>query len=241
VLTGTEVGSYHYEGVTLKELLEQILKETATARVRLSSLQPQEITKEFIQLWQDDRLCPHFHLSLQSGSDGVLRRMKRRYTTVDYERAVSLIREVVPDVAITTDVIAGFPGETEREFEESYAFCRKIGFSRIHVFSYSPRPGTSAAEMPNQVPDKVKKERSDRMLALAKESARRFHGKFLGREMEVLWEKQENGVWSGYTGNYIKVYSKSNEDLTNKLTKVKLEKVWRDGVVGSITSSSPGY
>ncbi len=241
VLTGTEVGTYCHEGKTLKWLLEQILKETDIARVRLSSLQPQEISKEFIKLWEDARLCPHFHLSLQSGSDGVLKRMKRRYTTADYARAVSLIREVVPDAAVTTDIIVGFPGETDAEFEGSYAFCEKIGFSRIHVFSYSPRPTTCAAEMPGQVPDRVKKERSDRMLALAKESARRFHEKFLGREMDVLWEKQENGVWSGYTGNYIKVYSKGDADLTNKLTKVKLEKVWMDGVGGVLLLPQPGF
>ncbi len=179
-------------------------------------------------------MCPHFHLSLQSGSDAVLKRMKRRYTTADYRRAVALIRESVPDVAITTDVIVGFPGETDAEFQETFDFCRQMQFARIHVFPYSPRPGTEAATMPQQVPAGVKKERSRQMLALAKESARGFQQRFLGRTMEVLWEQQAGGVWSGLTGNYIKVYTRSSEDLTNRLLPVKLVKIYRDGVWGEI-------
>jgi threonylcarbamoyladenosine tRNA methylthiotransferase MtaB len=233
VLTGTEIGSYNNNGVSLKGLLERILEETDIARLRLSSLQPQEISAEFIGLWRSSRLCPHFHLSLQSGSDAVLERMKRRYTTVDYRRAVSLIREIVPEAAITTDVIVGFPGETEEEFRESLDFCRRVKFARIHVFPYSPRQGTEAARMPNQIADKVKKQRSQEMLALAEESAQNFRQKFLGRTMTVLWEKQSGGVWSGFTGNYIKVYTESCEDLTNKLVPVKLESIWKDGAWGN--------
>ena len=232
VLTGTEIGSYNDNGVNLKGLLEFILEETDIARLRLSSLQPQEISAEFIGLWRNSRLCPHFHLSLQSGSDAVLEYMKRCYTTADYQRAVSLIREIVPEAAITTDVIVGFPGETEKEFGESLDFCRQMEFARIHVFSYSPRPGTEASRMPNQIADRVKKQRSQEMLALAEESARNFRRRFSGRTMMVLWEKQSRGVWSGYTGNYIKVYTESSEDLTNKLMPVKLENVWKDGVWG---------
>jgi threonylcarbamoyladenosine tRNA methylthiotransferase MtaB len=232
VLTGTEIGSYNDNGVSLKGLLERILEETDIARLRLSSLQPQEISVEFIGLWRSSRLCPHFHLSLQSGSDAVLGRMKRRYTTADYQRAVSLIRDVVPEAAITTDIIVGFPGETEEEFRESLNFSRRTKFARIHVFPYSPRQGTEAARMPNQIAEKVKKQRSQEMLALAEESAQNFRRKSLGREMMVLWEKQSRGVCSGYTGNYIKVYTESSEDLTNKLMPVKLESIWKDGVWG---------
>jgi threonylcarbamoyladenosine tRNA methylthiotransferase MtaB len=222
VLTGTEIGSYNYEGVGLKGLLQHILTETEVERLRLSSLQPYKISPEFIGLWRDGRLCRHFHLSLQSGSDAVLSRMKRRYTASDYQRAVALIRDRVPEVAITTDIIVGFPGETETEFEESYELCQQMEFARIHVFPYSPRQGTEAAAMPNQIGDKVKRQRSQRMLALAKESAQNFRRKFLGKTMPVLWEKQKGGIWSGLTDNYIRVYTKSSEDLTNKLLSVKL-------------------
>ena len=223
VLTGTNIGSYNYDGVGLKGLLERILAETDVTRLRLSSLQPQEISPELIGLWRDRRLCPHFHLSLQSGSDGVLGRMKRRYCVSEFQGAVSLIRVLVPNVAITTDIIVGFPGETEEEFEESYELCRQLQFARVHVFTYSPRQGTQAAYMSQPVGDKIKKQRSQKMLALAGESAQNFRQQFLGKVMPVLWEKQGgDGLWSGLTDNYIKVYARSDEDLTNKLLPVEV-------------------
>ena len=199
-----------------------------------------EITEGFVRLWRDPRLCPHFHLSLQSGSDTVLKRMKRRYDTAEYLRAVGLIRESVPDVAITTDVIVGCPGETETEFRETLEFCREIQFARIHVFPFSPRPGTAAADMPDQIPASVKKECNQQMLSLAKESAEDYHRQFLGRTLDVLWEKQAGGIWSGLTGNYIKVYTRYTGDLTNKLQQVKLEKSYRDGVWGEVTQKTGG-
>jgi len=232
VLTGTEIGAYRRGDVGLIGLLKRVLSETGITRLRLSSLQPQEISAELLELWKDNRLCPHFHLSLQSGSDSVLGRMKRRYTSADYRRVVALIRETVPDVAITTDVIAGFPGEAEAEFEESYNFCQQMEFARIHVFPYSKRPGTEAAGMPEQVSEGVKKERVQKMLAIAKENACDFRQRFLGRTMPVLWEQKSGGAWSGYTDNYIRVYMKSHEDLTNQLMPIKLESVWKDGVWG---------
>jgi threonylcarbamoyladenosine tRNA methylthiotransferase MtaB len=169
VLTGTEIGAYEREGIDLKELLRLILAETKIHRIRLSSLQPHHISPSLVSLWADPRLCPHFHLSLQSGSDAVLKRMNRRYSITAYRRAVTLLRDAVPDVAVTTDVIAGFPGETDTEFEATLDFCRKMQFARIHVFPFSPRPGTAAALMTGQVSDAVKKERNRQMLALAKE------------------------------------------------------------------------
>lgn len=224
VLTGTRVGSYNFSGLDLKDLLAQILIETDIPRIRLSSLQPQEITPELVDLWENNRLCPHFHLSLQSGSAGVLERMKRQYTPEKYRQAVNMIRAQVPSVAITTDVIVGFPGETDKEFEESLAFCRKIGFARIHVFKYSPRSGTLAAAMTGQISDKIKKERSREMLTLAKESALQFKENFAGTSMEVLWEKQtEDGEWSGVTANYIRVYARSDKNLSNKLLPTELK------------------
>ncbi len=233
VLTGVKIGSYSDNEVNLRGLLEHILAETDVARLRLSSLQPQEIAPELIKLWCDKRLCRHFHLSLQSGSDSVLRRMRRRYSISDYRQSVSLIQALVPEVAITTDIIVGFPGETSAEFEQSYKLCQKLGFARIHVFPYSPREGTQASQMPEQVGAQVKKERSQKMLALAKESAQNFSRQFLGRTISVLWEKRSgDGIWSGLTDNYIKVYTKSNEDLTNKLQSVRLVEIRGDGVWG---------
>jgi threonylcarbamoyladenosine tRNA methylthiotransferase MtaB len=234
VLTGTEIGSYSYNGLNLKGLIDIILAETDIQRLRLSSLQPQEVTPGLIALWHDERLCPHFHLSLQSGSNTVLKRMKRLYTTADYNSAVSLIRSVAGDAAITTDIIVGFPGETDEEFEESYNFCKNIGFARIHVFSYSKRRGTAANIMPNQISPQIKKKRSDKMLALAGDSALQFHQKFLDKNTPVLWEQSESDIWNGLTGNYIKVYTRSNDDLTNKITAVHLERIYENGVWGKI-------
>ena len=232
VLTGTEIGAYNYKGVNLEGLVKRILADTPVPRLRLSSLQPHQISPGLIGLWRDGCLCPHFHLSLQSGSDTVLKRMKRKYTTADYSRSVALIRDAVPDAVVTTDVIVGFPGETNAEFGETLDFCRKIQFARIHVFPFSPRPGTAAATLPQQVTDAVKKERSRQMLALAEESARNFHEGFLGKTMEVLWEQKSGSVWSGLTGNYIKVYTRSRDELTNRILPVKLVKIYRDGVWG---------
>jgi threonylcarbamoyladenosine tRNA methylthiotransferase MtaB len=232
VLTGTKIGSYEYGGVELKELIERILAGTGVTRLRLSSLQPQEISAELVGLWRDKRLCRHFHLSLQSGSDRVLQRMRRRYSVGDYQAAVSLIRSLVPEAAITTDVIVGFPGETEVEFGESYELCRQMQFARIHVFPYSLRQETEAARLPQKVSAQVKKERSRQMLALAGESVRNFSRRFFGEAMPVLWEKQSEGIWSGLTDNYIKVYTRSDEELSNQLLPAKLVDIWGDGMWG---------
>lgn len=232
VLTGTKVGTYNSEGTRLSGLLERILAETGVERLRLSSIQPQEINPELLELWQDGRLCPHFHLSLQSGSDSVLARMRRRYGTASYRQVVSQIREAVPDVAITTDVIVGFPGEIEAEFQDSFNFCREMGFARIHVFTYSPRRGTVAAQMSDQIPAKAKKERGQRMLALAKESLESYNRTFLGRIMPVLWENKAGSIWSGHTGNYIKVFTESERDLTNQIILTKLIRIRGEGVWG---------
>jgi threonylcarbamoyladenosine tRNA methylthiotransferase MtaB len=222
VLTGTEIGAYNYEDVGLVGLLKRILAETDIARLRLSSLQPPEITPELLELWRDGRLCRHFHLSLQSGSDAVLKRMGRRYSATDYRRAVDLIREAAPEAAITTDIIVGFPGESDDEFAESYDFAKQMRFARIHVFPYSPRPGTKAAAMPDHVGDKAKRERSRKMLALGRACVRDFRKRFVGQTVTVLWEKQSDGVWSGLTDNYIRVSTKSDKDLTNQLMPIKL-------------------
>jgi threonylcarbamoyladenosine tRNA methylthiotransferase MtaB len=235
VLTGTEIGAYDDNGVGIAELVQRLLAQTAIARLRLSSLQPQEISRDFLRLWRDSRLCQHFHLSLQSGSESVLGRMKRRYSTSEYLRAVKMIRAVLPEAAITTDVIVGFPGETDDEFRESLELCRDVGFARVHVFPFSPRPGTGASTMLGRIPEEVKKRRSREMLTLADESSLAFICSFSGRIMTVLWEKQSGGLWSGFTDNYIKVFARSSGDLTGKLLPVQLVKTYRDGIWGLIS------
>jgi threonylcarbamoyladenosine tRNA methylthiotransferase MtaB len=237
VFTGTKIGDYKHNGVNLKKLVEQILATTGVEQLHLSSLQPQDISPELLSLWQDPRLCRHFHLALQSGSDSVLKRMRRHYSVDDYKRAVSLIRNTVPDVAITTDIIVGFPGESDAEFEESYGFCKEIDFADIHVFTYSSRPGTLAARMPGQVGDKLKNGRSQRMLQLADETASKFWLRFLGRELMVLWENEVapgSGEYSGLSNNYIRVFARCSEPLTNRFRPVHLVRVHNQGLWGEV-------
>ncbi len=238
VLTGTKIGAYSHNQANLLHLVERILANTGVVRLHLSSLQPQELSPAFLNLWQDARLCRHFHLALQSGSNSVLKRMGRHYTIDDYRDAVSLVRKMIPDVAITADIMVGFPGETDAEFEESYRFCEEIGFANIHVFSYSPRPGTRASQMPCQVSDAVKKARSLQMLELARKSAHSFWQRFLGQDVTVLWEKEVtrgSGLYSGLSHNYIRVYTMSRERLTNQLLPVRLVRLHEQGLWGELT------
>ncbi len=235
VLTGTEIGKYKDGDIDLFRLVRQILDSTEIQRLHLSSLQPQEVSAQLLTLWQDPRMYRHFHIALQSGSAAVLKRMRRRYSPALYADAVALVRSTVPDAAITADVMVGFPGESDEEFEESYLFCRDMEFAGIHVFSYSPRPGTAAASMASQVADAVKKERSNRMLELARESSRRFCERFLGETKMVLWENEEGkqkGLYSGLTDNYIRVYVVSSSPLTNSILPVKLIGLCEDGMKG---------
>ncbi|MBM4447288.1 MAG: tRNA (N(6)-L-threonylcarbamoyladenosine(37)-C(2))-methylthiotransferase MtaB [Chloroflexi bacterium] len=239
VLTGTKIGGYKHNGMNLKQLVEQVLEVTGVERLHLSSLQPQDISPELLSLWQDPRLCRHFHLALQSGSDSVLGRMRRRYSVADYRQAASLIRKIVPDTSITTDIMVGFPGENVEEFEGSYRFCQEIDFANIHVFSYSSRPGTLAARMSGQINDKLKKECSQRMLELAQRSVRKFCQRFLGQNMTVLWEKEVtpgSGIYSGLSHNYIRVFTQSSEPLTNQLRSARLVRLHDQGLWGEIIS-----
>jgi len=256
VLTGTKIGCYKdavlsdSEGssIDLRGLFERILHDTDIERLRLSSLQPQEISAEFLSLWQDAilgagdgfRLCRHLHLALQSGSDTVLRRMKRCYSLDDYQQAVNLIKETIPGVAITTDLMIGFPGESDEEFEQSYQFCQLAGFANIHVFPFSPRPGTLAARMPQQIDERVKKERKQRMLELAQKCRHSFHEQFLGQTMPGLWEKEtslDSGIYSGLTDNYIRVFTPSHDSLTNKIVLVKLVRFHNQGMWGELVEN----
>ena len=243
VLTGTKVGSYRDGSADLRDLVQRILTSTGIERLRLSSLQPSEISSEFLALWQDERLCRHFHLALQSGSETVLQRMKRSYSLDQYQRTVNLIKEMIPEVAITTDIMVGFPGESDEEFEQSYSFCQQAGFANIHVFPFSPRPETAAAGMPEQLKDKVKKERNQRMLELSRSCRRRFCEQFLGQTMPVLWEKETSpgsGIYSGLTGNYIRVFTGSEKSLSNEITPVKLVGFHNQGMRGEVIDENPG-
>ena len=242
VLTGTKVGSYKDDGTDLRDLVQRILRDTGIERLHLSSLQPSEISPEFLALWQDERLCRHFHLALQSGMDTVLQRMKRSYSLDQYHRTINLIKEIISDAAITTDIMVGFPGESDEEFEQSYSFCQQAGFANIHVFPFSPRPETAAATMPEQIKDKVKAERNQRMLELSQSSHRRFCEQFLGQTIPVLWEKETSpgsGTYSGLTSNYIRVFAHSEKPLGNKITPVKLVEFHNQGIWGEV-DENPG-
>jgi threonylcarbamoyladenosine tRNA methylthiotransferase MtaB len=237
VLTGTEIGRYRDNNINIAELTSQILDRTSVERLHLSSLQPQEISQGLLELWEDNRLSKHFHLALQSGSDTVLKRMRREYNTDNYLKAVSLIRRYVLDAAVTTDIMVGFPGESEKEFEDSYNFCRRIGFSGMHVFSYSPRPGTDAAGMTGQVDARIKKARSNRMLVMARDSGDNYRRKYLGKTMNILFENEVtpgSGFYSGLSENYIRVFSQSNISISGSIKKVKLIRLYHHDVLGDV-------
>lgn len=229
VLTGTQLGNYGrdlgWRETGPRRLLEALLQSTSVPRIRLSSLQPQDITPELLALWRDGRLCPHFHIPLQSGSDAVLRAMRRRYTASGYLRAVEAIREHVPQVAITTDVIAGFPGETEADFEATLRVIEEAGPAAIHPFPYSRRPGTAAALMKGHLPPQVRRARLERLLAAAAAASAAFRSQFLGQVMDVLWEREDPAQpsrWTGLTANYIRVYTLADAFLANRLLPARL-------------------
>lgn len=244
VLTGVNLTYYGQEwGGSLETLLDRIL-EAGPERLRLSSLQPEAVTKGLLRRWQDRRLCRHFHLALQSGSDSVLSRMERRYTVADFREAVRKIRVAVPGASITTDVMVGFPGETSEEFEESYDFCAEMGFARMHVFQYSSRPGTAAARMAGAVPDRTAANWSERMLLLAAVSSAAFRQNFLGSIMEVLFEeevKEKSAYWRGLTDNYLEVEVRSDLPLANQIRSVRLDELRDETLIGTIVSDANSH
>ena len=209
VLTGIHLSSYGRDFSSAASLLDavRVVQETdGILRIRLGSLEPMIATEAFAAaLKQTDKLCPQFHLALQSGSDSVLARMKRQYNTAQYLRAVENLRLVFPLAAFTTDILTGFPGESEAEYEETAAMIRLVGFSRIHVFPYSPRPGTPAAEMPGQLPSALREERARNLIALGRSVARDYLDSWVGRNSVLLPEELVDGCWEGYTPEYIRV------------------------------------
>ena len=242
VLTGSQLGTYGFDlpGIDLAALLQQVLVETNINRLRISSLQAQEITPDLLGLWDDSRLSPHFHIPLQSGSDTILKSMRRRYDTARFAETIALVRKTIPDAGITTDIIIGFPGEGVREFAESYSFAASMDFSDMHVFPYSIRPGTSAAHLDDQVIDTQKKERSGEMLELAAASVKKFRQGALGQVRPVLWEPTQGkncvGIWSGLTDNYMRVKADSGCDLSNLITNTRLTGLDEDWMTGEVVS-----
>ena len=228
VLTGTQLGTYGFDlpQTSLTGLLKRILKETSAPRIRVSSLQAQEITPELLDIWNDQRLCPHFHIPLQSGSGPVLTAMRRRYDTATFAHTVEMVRARMPSAGITTDLIVGFPGEDQERFEESLEFASAMAFSDMHIFPYSPRPGTSAAHFAGMVAEEEKKDRMARMLAVARNGFLRFRESQLGTSRPVLWEtgvvKERELRWSGLTDNYMRVYGRSKQNLTNAIVQARI-------------------
>ena len=237
VLTGIHVASYGVDlgGITLADIIEKVHQIDGIERIRFSSVEPIVITDEFIERMKKlPKVCEHYHLSLQSGSDETLKKMNRRYTSKEYFEACQKLREAFEDVAITTDIIVGFPTESEENFKESYDFAKEVKLSQIHVFPYSPKEGTVAAKIRPQVEPEVKNERSQKMLELAEKLNREFREKYLNKDVDVLFEREENGFYEGHTRNYIKVLCKAEKDLTNQIVKVKLTKVNDDDTMTGV-------
>ena len=227
VITGIHVASYGKdleENIGLIDLLEEINKIDGIERIRLSSLEPTLITEEFVKrLSKLAKICDHFHLSLQSGCNETLKRMNRHYTTEDFKEATELLRKTYPNVALTTDIIVGFPGETEEEFNITYEFLKEINFNKMHVFKYSPRHGTKAEKMPNQIDGNIKEERSKKLIELSDKNEINQNKRYINKNLDVLIEEFEEGYYKGHTTNYIMVKIQENtNNLQNKIVTVKI-------------------
>ncbi|MBO6179040.1 MAG: tRNA (N(6)-L-threonylcarbamoyladenosine(37)-C(2))-methylthiotransferase MtaB [Selenomonadaceae bacterium] len=236
VLTGTHIGMYGKDlgGVTLFDAAKTVLENTNIERLRLSSLESVELSEDLINFAKDNsRFAKHFHLPLQSGSNSILKAMNRHYKAEDFEKLTTKIIENIPEASISTDIIVGFPGETDELFEETATFIKKLPLSRIHVFPYSKRPGTVAASMDNQVSETEKKRRVGVMQDIGKIKSREFMGKFMGKSAAVLFETETNGVTDGLTSNYIRVYTKDKVE-TGKIYDCIIEDFYRDGVMGRV-------
>lgn len=240
VLTGVHIGSYGHDrqqagSVDLWGLVREILHVTPVQRLRLSSIEPWDVAVEDLRVWAEPRLCRHLHLPLQSGCDDVLARMKRRYTAADFARLVEAARQVAPEIAITTDVIVGFPGETDAQFQETLRFVEAMQFARVHIFPYSARPGTPAAVWTDQVPPEVKRTRSQALQEVARAQAAAFRRRFVDRTVEVLWETRgATGDWSGLTDNYLRVFAPYAGDLHNETVPVHVTEATPLGLRGEV-------
>ena len=237
VLTGIHVASYGKDrrDTSLIEILRQVHEVEGIDRIRFSSIEPNVVTEEFAQAIADmPKVCDHFHLSLQSGCDKTLKEMNRKYDTEKYRQAAATLRKYLPEVALTTDIIAGFPGETEEDFQASYDFAKEIGFAKIHAFPYSPKKGTPAAARKDQLLNAVKADRSHRLIELSDKMADDFIQAYVGKDVEVLFERAiGEGVYEGHTTNYIKVKATSEKDLTNVICTVAVTKAENEELFGA--------
>ncbi|MBE5040240.1 tRNA (N(6)-L-threonylcarbamoyladenosine(37)-C(2))-methylthiotransferase MtaB [Ructibacterium gallinarum] len=238
VLTGIHLGSYGRDlgsGTGLIDVIEAVHRIEGIRRLRLGSLEPVMITEDFVRrAAQLPKLCPQFHLSLQSGCDATLKRMNRHYTTVQFRNAVELLRKSIPDTAITTDLMVGFAGETDAEFQESYAFCESIAFAQMHIFPYSIRQGTAAAAFPDQVEESVKTDRTHQMLFLAEHMKKAFYQKYIGSTASVLLEQEKNGRYHGTTANYMDVLVNGPTGMTGRIADVTLSGIEDQCLTGRI-------
>ena len=238
VITGIHIASYgkdFKEDYKLIDLLEEINKIDGIERIRLGSIEPLIISEKFIKrLVKLEKVCHHFHLSLQSGCDETLKRMNRRYTTAEFTEIVERLRKYYNDVILTTDIIVGFPQESEEEFEKTYEFLKKVNFYKMHVFKYSQRKGTKAAVMAGQIDGNKKEERSQRLIQLSDENEKKYNEYYIGKEVDILFEEEKNGQYRGHTKNYILGLLENNEqheNLENKIVKVKCIGVEKDHIL----------
>ena len=242
VITGIHIASYGKDFAMSKDskltnyrlidLLEEINEIQGIQRIRLGSIEPLLITVEFVErLKKLEKICHHFHLSLQSGCDETLKRMNRRYTTEQFKEIVRLLRGTYSDVNLTTDIIVGFPGETDEEFNKTYQFLKEIKFYKMHIFKYSPRKGTKAAVMPNQINGDIKEERSKKLIELSDRNEIEYNKSYIGKNVEVLFEEEKDGMYKGHTQNYIMVYCQSKEKLDNKIIDVVCEKAEKEHII----------
>ena len=233
-ITGVHVGGYGSDtGSSLYVLLSEILERTEIPRIRLASVEPWDLADNFFGLFRDSRLMPHMHLPIQSGSNSVLKRMVRRCKTAEFSQVVDKARDAVPLFNITTDLIVGFPGETENEWRQTMDYVESTGFGHIHIFSYSRREGTKAAKLPNQVDKKIRKERSQQMHELAARLKKIELEKHVGSHSSVLWEQQvnrETNLWTGYTAHYHKIISSDASISEARITDVSVDRVSQDGI-----------
>ena len=247
VLTGTQLGSYGFDlqDTTQVDLISCVLERTKIPRIRLSSLQPQEIDVKLLDLWDNKRLCPHFHVPLQSGSNEVLKRMKRKYSSDDFARALKMVRGQVPGASITSDIIVGFPGESNEDYLRTQRLCEESDFSDVHIFKFSSRPGTAAHHLLDNVPPTLKSERSANLIEIGKRSFSEFRRKYDGRTMQVLWESKKSGFddeknVTGLTSNYIRVEAlvrNTNETLSEVV--LKFDEIDPYGNMGVLSDSVP--
>ena len=227
VITGIHIASYGIDfdnKIGLIDLLEKINKIDGIERIRLGSLEPKLITEQFIEkLSKLEKICDQFHMSLQSGCDETLKRMNRKYTTQDFEKGVKILRNAYPNSLLTADIIVGFPGETEEEFNTTYDFLKKIGFYKIHTFKYSKRKGTVAEKMPNQISSQLQEERSKKIIELSNEMQNSYNSSYVGKKVKVLFEEKEGEEYKGHTSNYMLIRVKAEENLENEIKVVQIE------------------